>query len=571
MADTDEPTRSRTRRRGHDRRLVVRHPQYGALLTAEGLSATGDAVFWVGLLVWLLPLRNGTALIALAAVARLAPRVILGPAGGVIADRYDRRKLLISLDVVRSALMVGLGFWVAADQDPVLVVAGVLVVYTLATPYRPAFTAGIPLVFGERDAAAANALDGAVKQIMTFLGPLLGTAVLVLGDPSWAFAVNAITFALSAVLLIGVGRLGGPPPGTRTRRVSRNFRTWLMSLQEGIGSIVDQPGLTLTVWLVFVFSIMRGFEMVLLVLVAEDRLRMGAEGVGILNAAIGVGALCTVPLVGRVARSGAPGRDVVVSLILNSAPIALLGFVSGATLACLVLVAVGIGVVIFEVLAVTITQRISSVAQLGRVFGIQNMALNGGKLVGALLGPLLVSLFSLEWALVMAALLVSVSAVVAVPGLLRVSSQSLARRDALAPVVGVLGSLALFDGASEPALERLAGTVQTVAVAPGTEVVREGDHPDDLFVIRSGAFDVIKGGAPIAALGANDWFGEIGLLREVPRTASVVATGNAEVWRIGGVEFLVAINESAAPPTALLESVSSRLDGQSRSVDSSTG
>ena len=72
-------------------------------------------------------------------------------------------------------------------------------------------------------------------------------------------------------------------------------------------------------------------------------------------------------------------------------------------------------------------------------------------------------------------------------------------------------------------------------------------------------------------MGPGEVFGEIGLLREVPRTASVVATGNAEVWRIGGVEFLVAINESAAPPAALLESVSSRLDGQSRSVDSSTG
>ena len=562
MAKNGDEPRSEGRDRPTNGRLVRRHPQYAALLTAEGLSATGDAVFWVGLLVWLLQFRNGTALIALAAVARLAPRVVLGPAGGVIADRYDRRKLLVGLDVVRSALMVGLAVWVAADQDPVLVVAGVLVVYVLATPYRPAFTAGIPLVVGERDAAAANALDGAVKQIMTFLGPLLGTAVLVLGAPSWAFAVNAITFALSSLLLIGVGRLGGAPPGTRTRRVGRSFRAWRMSLQEGIGSIVDQPGLTLTVWLVFVFSIMRGFELVLLVLVAEDRLRMGAEGVGILNAAIGVGALCTVPFVSRVARSGRAGRDVVVSLILNSAPIALLGIINGVTLACMALVAVGIGVVIFEVLAVTITQRISSVAQLGRVFGIQNMALNGGKLVGALLGPLLVSLFSLEWALLAAAVLVSGSAVVAVPGLLRVARQSNARRDALAPIVGVLDGLALFDGTSEPALERLAGTVTTVAVGPGTEVVREGDHPDDLFVIRSGAFSVVKGGVPIATLGPDDCFGEIGLLREVPRTATVVATEAAEVWRIGGVEFLVAINESAAPPAALLESVSTRLAEQ---------
>jgi len=545
--------------RGRDGSIVVRHPQLRAILGAEALSATGDAVFWVGLLVWLLSRPDGTGLIALAAVARLAPRVVFGPAGGVIADRCDRRVLLVALDLVRAALMVGLAVIVDANNSAVLVLAGVLVIYVLAAPYRPALNAAIPLVVGERDAAAANALDGSVRQVATFLGPLIGTVALWLGAPSWAFAVNAATFVLSAILLAQVTGLKGKPPAAWARRIGRGHRSWWHSLREGVGSVVRQPGLTLTMWLVFVFSVARGFELVLLVLVAEDRLRMGAKGVGILNAAIGVGALAAVPLVRKIANIRRPAAAVVISLFLTSIPLALLGVVDDGLTACAVLLAVGVGVVVFEVLAVTFVQRLSRMEVLGRVFGIQNMAVYAGKLTGALLGPLLVTLFSLEDALVVAAALVSVSAIVAVPRLHRVAKSTLVRRDALAPMVRVLASLALFDGASEPALERLAGTAERTIMTAGVEAVREGDLPDDVYVVRTGEFDVIKHGVKVATLRPDDWFGEIGLLHDTPRTATVVAVTDAEVWQIHGAEFLAAINESAVPPTALLEGISARL------------
>jgi hypothetical protein len=312
-------------------------------------------------------------------------------------------------------------------------------------------------------------------------------------------------------------------------------------------------------WLVFVFSVARGFELILLVLVAQDRLGMGAEGVGVLSAAIGVGALLVLPLVGRIANVHHSAATVVASLLLTAVPLALLGVIDSVGVACTVLVAVGVGAVVFEVLAVTLVQRLSRVEFLGRVFGIENMAVNGGKLAGSLLAPLLVTLFSLEDALFVAAVLVAVSALVAVPGLHRVAREARVRQHELEPVVRVLAHLALFDGASQPALERLASTANRVTLPSRVVVVQEGGVPDSLYVIRDGTFDVIKQGVIVASLGRDDWFGEIGLLHNLPRTATVVAATDGEIWEIPGSEFLVAVNELSLPPAALLEGISARL------------
>src|SRR5262249_30608278 len=145
------------------------------VVLSEGLSTVGDGVFWVGLLVWLLDRPHGVGLVALAAVARLSPRVLFRPVAGALADRVDRRGLLVVLDVVRSVLMVTGAGLIANGAAPWTVLALVFITYTLATPHRAAFTAGVPFVVGERDAAATNSMIRAVRQAATFFGPLLGT------------------------------------------------------------------------------------------------------------------------------------------------------------------------------------------------------------------------------------------------------------------------------------------------------------------------------------------------------------------------------------------------------------
>ena len=90
-------------------------------------------------------------------------------------------------------------------------------------------------------------------------------------------------------------------------------------------------------------------------------------------------------------------------------------------------------------------------------------------------------------------------------------------------------------------------------------MVTEGDVPDCLYVIRSGRFDVVKHAVTVATLSNDDWFGEIGILESIPRTATVRAATDGELWQIQGGEFLAAVTESALPPAALLDGISARL------------
>ena len=140
-------------------------------------------------------------------------------------------------------------------------------------------------------------------------------------------------------------------------------------------------------------------------------------------------------------------------------------------------------------------------------------------------------------------------------------------RQSLEPMVHVLHELALFEGAPPAALERVARQLSEEQVPPGTVVIAEGDEADDLYVIRSGHFEVTVDGNAVNEMDAGDWFGEIGLIDRVPRTATVTAATGAVVWRIPGRVFLDVLEETGAAPTALLGGIADRLAAGAHRAD----
>ena len=190
------------------------HRPWRRFLGATVLSHTGDFLYSVALVVYVIEETGSAGWIAAAVIGRMATYTVLGPVGGVIADRFDRRRLMVVLDASRAVSMTAIAIGIVVGVPPLVVLVLVIVCAASTTPYRPAAVAATPLLVGEDDLAAANATEASLAQVAWFVGPALGAAVVAIFDPATAFLVNGVTFALSALLVMGIGDIGG---GARSR------------------------------------------------------------------------------------------------------------------------------------------------------------------------------------------------------------------------------------------------------------------------------------------------------------------------------------------------------------------
>ena len=278
-----------------------------------------------------------------------------------------------------------------------------------------------------------------------------------------------------------------------------------------------------------------------------------------LSGAIGLGAVLAMPIAARAANSRSPLRPILAALVVTAVPTAALAFLTDLVWASVVVIGIGAGMVVFEVVIVVMVQRVAPDATLGRVFGAINGASNTGKLAGALAAPALIALADVETALVIVGAVVLVAAALSVKPLVVIGRLAAARQRDLDPKVRILAALAIFEGASEASLERLAAELQPVEVGAGEVVLREGDVANNLYIAITGSLSVSVAGTEVGSLGPNDWFGEIGLFDRRPRTASVTAIEASTLWRIGGAMFLAVLENAGAAPSALLDGIADRL------------
>ena len=531
------------------------------LYGAETVSGAGDGVFWVALVVLLGEEPRFALWLTLAVVARLAPRAVLSLPAGSLVDRSNVRSMLVTIEFSRALLMVALSLLAASNGPASVVLVIVVASYTIAAPTRPALSAVVPAIAGERHLAGANALLSTVRQIMTFVGPLLGAAIAAVWSPAVGFAVNAATLALSGLL---IGSVRGLPDHSAsadgaTSRSSMPRLGLIKGFVDGIGAVRSTAALPAIVLLIGVMYFVRGAEMVLHVYVVRDRLDAPVDVIGLLAGAIGLGAVLAMPVAARAADSRSPVRPVLFALVATAVPTAALAIITRTLWACVVLVGVGVGMVVFEVVIVVMVQRVTEPTSLGRVFGAINGAANTGKLVGAVAAPALIALFGLDASLVAVAAAVLLVGSLAVRPLVVFGRVAAARQRDLAPRVAVLHALEIFEGASRSSLERLAAGAEEVRFPSGTVVIHEGADPDDLFIVIRGSLVATVSGRPVGEIGRNGWFGEIGLFDRRPRTATVTTVGDATLWRIPGETFLDVLEDAGAPPSALVDGIADRL------------
>lgn len=540
-------------------RSVLSRRDVRRLFIALVVSATGSWAYNTVLLAYVYERTHSLGWVGAAGIVRFVPQLVFSTYGGVVAERFERIRLMVSSDTLCAVWQAGLAVVAATGAPPALALVLAALTSTTAVVYQPATTAMIPSLVDEDDLAAANALNATIEQLVVIVGPGIGALLLVLGSTSAGFALNAASYVFSAIMVGSIATRSRPVDVTEEGSAGL-----LKQLSVGAQAILDLPAARTLVTYCALVSFVYGTDTVLFIGVSAHKLGTGSQGFGYLLAGLGVGGVLMAPVVDRLAGSGRLALIILGGALGYSLPTALLTIVRSPELAFFLEVFRGGSTLIVDVLAITALQRAVAPDRLARVFGVFFAFILGAITLGALITPIVVHALGLNGGLWVMAAGPAGLAVLGLPALLAIDRQTAERARQLAPRVAVLEALGLFSGASRPILERLAGSAETVSFMPGTPIVREGESADALYVLIDGEVRVTargEGGSDereIRVMRAPTYFGEIGVLEGIPRTATVTAIQPCQCERIEGDSLLDALTASP-PSSSLMESARSRL------------
>jgi hypothetical protein len=448
---------------------------------------------------------------------------------------------MLAADLVRAAAMASMAALALEGGPRGLIYALAACSAVTGTAFGPAQSALLPsLARSPEELTAANVVSTTLESFGIFGGPALGGLLLAATSPGTVFATVAGTFLWSA---FNVARLPEdahePPPRAGV----------LDEALAGLRTIATQGRVRLVLLLFAAQTLVDGALGVLIVVLALKRLHIGAAGVGYLSAAGGIGGLAGAGLATMLVGRRRLGRDFGLGIVAWGVPIALIGVWPNEWAALLLLALVGAANTVVDVAGITLLQRSVPDDVLARVFGVLESLILGASGLGAVLAPVAYHWLGLRGALLLTGAIL--------PGAAVLASRALATIDLAVAVPAHLERLQAVPFLAllpPPTLELLAGRVQAVHVAAGDDVIREGDRGDRFYVIDSGEVEVLGN-----RLGPGDYVGEIALLRDVPRTATVRAVTDVELLALERDDFIAAVTGHAPSAEAAGAVIGARL------------
>ena len=528
---------------------VLRLPDVRRIELGWGASVIGELAGQVTVVVYAFD-EGGAPLVAAYIASRtlVSMAVTLGIAG--VSGRVQPGLLLRRVTELRAVLLACAALTAALHGTPVGVITLAAASSSLAGTYRPLQVAILPwLVRTPAELTSANAIAAILENSGALAGPLLAGGLLVVAAVPLPMALAAAFLGLAALSLHGLAVPDGPRSAAKgVTRVARDAADGLAELAR-----VAPPGGAAI--LVFAQTFVRGALVVVIPVLAVKTLLLDQSAVGWLTAAIGAGGLVG----GAVATAFVPvtrlGRAFVTGLLLWGLPLAWLALTPSEAVAYLALVVVGIGNAVEDVGLFTLVARSASPRSGGRVLGATEFMAQTGLGAGAVAAPPLLNAFDVRGTL---ALLGGGLTVLAVAHLRR-----FIRLDAAMPAPGqeveLLRRLAMFEPLPLAVIELLATDLEPHEFAAGTPAVREGEDGDLFHLIVAGYATVTVQGKPRASLGPGDCFGEIALLRDIPRIATVVADEPLRTVALQREAFLVAIMSNGMSSVAADALVDQRL------------
>jgi MFS family permease len=493
---------------------------------------------WVAILLYAYS-ATGPASVGLVALAQLLPAAIVAPLAATLGDRYPRERILLVAYALLAVFTGTTSTGMLLGWPPIAVYVAAILASMSLTLVRPAQNSILPsLARTPEELTAANAVSSIAEAGGILTGPLLAAAVLAWSTPGAVLGLLAGLAAVAAILVIGL-RPGGQagPAGVPARRGPAGEGRGRAVL-AGFRVLAADQDARLVITILAARMLLIGVSDVLFVLLAIDLFGSGESGAALLSAALGAGGI-----IGGAAAFLMVGRRRIAPVLLACGVVwgiafGAMGVLASGTMAPILLIVGGTGLTVMDVAGRTILQRGVRDEVLSRVFGILEGVTMAALALGSILVPIVVGIGSLGGAVLVFAALLPALLVLAWPRLRALDLRSLAPLREIA----LLRRVRMFEAMDPPAMEALGRAAAWLTVPAGALVIREGDAGDRFYVLESGAVTVSRGGAPIRTLAtAGDGFGEIALLREVPRTATVVADTESVLLALGRDAFLAAV------------------------------
>jgi predicted MFS family arabinose efflux permease len=529
---------------------VFKNPNIRRVQLAWAATMLGQWAYYVALSVFAYK-AGGAAAVGLVGLIRAIPSAIAAPFSSMLSDRYPRERVLLVAQIGRMVVLSASAAALFADVPSGVIYAAAGAMTVLGEAMKPAQAALLPsLATTPQELTAANVAFRSIQAMGLFIGPAIGGILLAFTEEGVVFAAAAVASAAAAIVVARIR-----PEAGAERKAAGERRGFLDELSAGFRTIGADRRLQILVLLSVVqFSVAGAFS-VLVVASALDLLDLGESGVGLLNSAVGIGALLgtlvAITLVGRERLAS----DLGIGIFLWGIPIMLIGIWPKSIVAFALLLFVGAGNTLIDVSGPTLLQRLVEDEVLARVFGALQSLLIAGYGVGMIGAPLLIEFIGIRGALIVSGALL--------PVLTTLFWRSLTRIDpgvkAPAAILELLRSDSIFASLPEPALEYLAGKVTPVKRQAGEVVFQQGEHGDRYYLVGDGEVEVTVDGRAVGTLGPGKGFGEIALLRDVPRTATVTAKTDVALYAIERDDFLAAVTGHQASAQAADSVITTRL------------
>ncbi len=528
---------------------VLRHPNLRRAEVSFACAWTSEAAFTVTLGV--VAFRDGgAASVGLVAIIRLLPSALLAPLVVGVADRVRRERVLTTLSTLRAAALMATALLVQGDAPIVFVYLLAMVATVAFTVYRPVHSALLPsLCTTTRELTSSNVVRGFLDSAGTLVGPALAGVLLAISEASIVFACCAGLSLAAAAALVRLDYEVSPAPERA------HGPSLLRETADGVRAVAAHPGLLLVFGLGFAQTTVRGALNVFTVVVAFEMLDTGESGAATLAAAVGAGGVIGAFVVSLLVGSRHLGAWLAVALAVWGAPIALLGVEPSPALALALLAVVGVGNAIIDVPLFTLPVRLVPDAVLARVFGVFEGLVALGVGLGSIAAPALIDVLDLRWALVAVG--------VVLPTLAVIWWQPLRTLDARLRVrdveIDVLRAAPMLHQLPVPSIEHLATRLRRTQVPAGQVVVEQGTTGGGFFVIHDGEVEVVGDGEVLGTLGPGESFGEIALLHDVPRTATIRTLTPVTLYEVDPEAFLATVGAFSQSADAAYAVVARRL------------